>query len=345
MEIYELDPIRDPRWERLVQRHGHGSVFHSPNWLAALQHVYGYEPLAISTSSPTQELTNGLVYCRVKSWLTGPRLVSVPFSDHCDALVDNSEELDSLVLHMKRSVDEDKWKYIEIRPASLHPGIQVGLGKSDTYYFHVLDLGRKAEELFRSFHKDCVQRKVRRAEREQLRYEEGSSDALLEQFYKLLVMTRRRQFLPPQPLDWFRGLIASFGEMLKIRVAFKGDVPVASILTVSYKDTITYKYGCSDARFNNLGGTPFLFWRTIQQAQEGGFEKLDMGRSDTDNAGLVAFKEHWGAPRSVLSYWRYPNRLHVRQSTWKQDLAKQLVLIAPDVSLTAVGRLLYRHIG
>jgi lipid II:glycine glycyltransferase (peptidoglycan interpeptide bridge formation enzyme) len=190
-----------------------------------------------------------------------------------------------------------------------------------------------------------VQRKVRRAERERLRYEEGTSDVLLQQFYKLLVMTRRRQFLPPQPMAWFRGLIASFGDMLKIRVAFKDNTPIASILTISYKDTVTYKYGCSDAQFNKLGGTALLFWRTIQQSQEYGFEKLDMGRSDTDNTGLVAFKEHWGAPRCTLNYWRFPNRLHARQSTWKQDLAKQLVSVAPDMSLTAVGKLLYRHIG
>ena len=234
MEIYELDPIRDPRWERLVRKHARSSVFHSSQWLTALQHVYGYEAVALSTSPPTEELSNGLVYCRVKSWLTGPRLVSVPFSDHCDPLVDNAEELDAFLLHMKRNVDEKKWKYIEIRPASFHPGLHVGLGKSDTYYFHVLDLQQEPEELFRSFHKDCVQRNVRRAEREQLHYEEGTSEELLRQFYKLLVMTRRRQFLPPQPMNWFRGLISWFGETLKIRVALKGSTPVASILTFSF---------------------------------------------------------------------------------------------------------------
>jgi hypothetical protein len=61
------------------------------------------------------------------------------------------------------------------------------------------------------------------------------------------VMTRRRHFLPPHPIEWFRGLIAAFGKDLKIRMASKDGVAVASILTLSHKKSMVYKYGCSDA--------------------------------------------------------------------------------------------------
>ena len=44
------------------------------------------------------------------------------------------------------------------------------LGRVVTYYLHSLDL-RLTEQLFRNFHKDCVQRKIHRAEREKLKYE------------------------------------------------------------------------------------------------------------------------------------------------------------------------------
>jgi lipid II:glycine glycyltransferase (peptidoglycan interpeptide bridge formation enzyme) len=108
-------------------------------------------------------------------------------------------------------------------------------------------------ELPHDFHGDSDQRKIRHAERENLQYEEGTSDDLLQEFYRLLVVTRRRQYLPPQPLSWFRGLIAAFGKDLKIRVASKDGVAVASILTLSHKKTMVYKYGCSDAAANKLG--------------------------------------------------------------------------------------------
>lgn len=344
-KVYEIDPLRDPRWPGFVASHPDSSVFHDRNWLSALRIAYGYESVVFTTCQPDEPLTNGLAFCQIKSWLTGQRLVSLPFSDHCEPLVDGSVVLDRLLTQVKEKVDKSSWKYLEIRPISRVPGNQSEIGKSTAYAFHRLDLRKSAQELFRSFHKDCVQRKIRRAERESLEYEDGNSEALLKKFYPLLVMTRRRQHLPPQPIAWYRALMASFGQDLKIRVASKGGIPVATILTLVHKKIVTYKYGCSDAKFNNLGGTALLFWRTIQEAKEKGLEELDMGRSDLDNAGLVAFKGHWGAMQSKLDYWQYPQSLPGLQSPRKMKILGKLVAIAPDVSLTAAGSLLYRHIG
>ena len=80
-------------------------------------------------------------------------------------------------------------------------------------------------------------------------------------------MTRRRHGLPPQPLAWFRNLVACLGDRVSIHVASKDGQPIASILTLSFKKTMFYKYGGSDAAHHRLGGMPFLFWRLIQDAQ------------------------------------------------------------------------------
>ena len=345
MSVYEIDPLQDPRWNDLVQGHAHGSVFHSPSWLEALRSAYGYHSVVISTSGPHEPLTNGLVFCGVDSWLTGRRFVSLPFSDHCAPLVNSRTELDLLLSSMEDRVEAGNGRYVEIRPVSYRPSSHTGLGKSLTYQFHRLDLRRSTQELFHGFHKNCVQRKIRRAEREGLKYEAGTSKDLLQRFYELFVMTRRRQSLPPQPLAWFRGLIAAFGDDLKIRVASKDDLPVASILTLSHKRSMYYKYGGSNVIFNKLGGMALLLWKTIQEAKDSGLEELDMGRSDSDNLGLRAFKEHWGAVGSPLSYWTYPHKTPAIPRPWQKNLARRVVLAAPNSALEAVGTFLYRHIG
>jgi hypothetical protein len=345
VEVYETDPIRELRWAALVASHPRSSVFHSPKWLQALHNVYGYEPVVVTTCPPNAPLTNGLVFCKIQSWLTGRRLVSLPFSDHCDPLPDALNETDELLLQLGRQVDSEKWKYVEIRPIAYQPGSRTGMSRGITYWFHRLDLRPPERQLLQSFHKDCVQRKIRRAERERLTYEAGASEELLKKFYALLVMTRRRQGLPPQPLAWFRGLIAAFGSDLRIRVASKDGVPVASILTLSHKKTVVYKYGCSNAAFNPMGGTALLFWQTIQEAKHQGFEELELGRSDTDNAGLIAFKERWGASRRSISYWTYPESEPAKPNGWKKTVARYMVSAAPKLALEAVGSLLYKHIG
>ncbi len=97
MSIHTIDPLSDRRWDDLVARHPNASAFHQRGWLEALARTYGYEPVVFTTSSPTAELKNGLVFCRVKSWLTGSRLVSLPFSDHCEPICDSTEEMKTLI--------------------------------------------------------------------------------------------------------------------------------------------------------------------------------------------------------------------------------------------------------
>ena len=343
--VYEINPLCDLRWETFVNSHPRSSVFHSTNWLRALQTAYGYDPLVVTTGPPDTALTNGLVFCRVNSWLTGRRFVSLPFSDHCEPLVSNSSELVELLAHMRKHVDAGKSKYIEIRPTSCQPESQTGFARSTAYSFHCLDLRKSTLELFHNFHKNCVQRKIRRAEREKLHYEEGTSETLLQKFYELLVITRRRQCLPPQPLSWFRWLLSAFGGDLKIRVATKDGLPVASILTLTHKKTMVYKYGGSDARFHRWGGMALLLWNAIQDAKYQGCEQFEMGRSDSGNLGLITFKEHWGAVGTELRYWKYPDRPGRRADNWEKRTLRKLVSITPDSVLRAMGGLLYRHVG
>ena len=343
--VFVLDPLRDKRWPELVERHPASSVFHRTEWLAALKLAYGYEPVVYTSCEPSAELTAGVVFCKVKSWLTGCRLVSLPFSDHCEPLVESPVAFDDLLSRTREEVDAGKFDYCEVRPVRFAPGKSTMLGQSNRYYLHAIDLRPGIDDIFRNFHKTSVQRKIRRAEREALVYEEGNSERLLGHFYKLLVVTRKRQHLPPQPLKWFRSLMASFGASLTIRVAFKNGVPIASILTLNHKKTVTYKYGCSDAQSHPAGGMALLFWITIQQAKAAGCEKLDLGRTDSSNEGLIAFKEHLGGICSPLYYWRYPNLSHSHESSWARTIAARLVKAAPDRLVAVMGNLFYRHIG
>jgi hypothetical protein len=160
-----------------------------------------------------------------------------------------------------------------------------------------------------------------------------------------MTMTRRRHGLPPQPLRWFRALIAAFGLNLKIRIARKDGAAVASIITLSHRQTMVYKYGCSDASANKYGGTPMLFWQTIQEAKRNGQNELDMGRSDLDDPGLSVFKEHWGSIPAPLTYWRYPAKESRTKPAWQKSLANRVVSASPDRVLQLAGNVLYRHMG
>ena len=349
--VHRIDPLEDPRWAKFLDTHPRSSVFHTVAWLEALRRTYGYRAIAVTTSSPGMGLRDGIVLCRVHSWLTGRRLVSLPFSDHCEPLVDDASNLQAMLTELKPWLRQSKSRYVELRPFSALENMPSHFRSAQSFCFHQIDLAPSLDQLFSNCHKDSTQRKIRRAEREGLRYEEGRSERLLDAFYSLLLLTRRRHQIPPQPRVWFENLIDCFGESLKIRVAFKDRQPVAAILTLRHKDTLVYKYGCSDAQFSNLGGTHLVFWKTIEEGKQDGARWFDLGRSDSDNTGLITFKDRWGAVRSELTYARYSaaadsrETFKTKETGWKERVAKNVFARLPDRVLYSVGGLLYKHVG
>jgi hypothetical protein len=342
---YEIKPLEDPRWPALLKSHPRSSLFHTVEWLGALRQTYGYEPIAFTTTPPGAELQNAVVFCRVESWLTGRRLVSVPFSDHCDPLANATRDLRTILSALEKKVRDERLRYIEMRPTPALGLCAVGSCSSMyPYCLHQIDLTPELNTLFANCHKNSIQRKIRRAEREGLTYAEGRSEFLLDCFYRLLILTRRRHATFPQPKRWFKTLIERFDESLKIRVTFTDNQPIAAILTLSHKKTLYYKYGCSDPHFHRLGGMQCLLWRSLREAKTTGLAVFDLGRSDCDNPGLIAFKNHWGAARSALTYLRL---LEARSmgSEWKKRLAKWLLPHLSDRMLCAVGDSLRRHFG
>jgi hypothetical protein len=349
MGVRQIDPTKDMRWSRLVARHPRASVFHTVGWLQALQHTYGYQPVVLTTSPPTEELQNGLVFCRVKSWLTGLRLVSLPFSDHCEPLCDSIEELDLLIRYLQSAVEQQHWRYLEVRPISGHFGEanhKSSFSPAAKYYLHTLSLCPAVDDLFQGFDKDCVQRRIRRGDRAGLIAKCGRSEEMLKDFYTLFVATRSRHCLPPMPYAWFQNLSRYLGESVEIRIAYKSEVPVSAVLTLLFKDTVLYKYGCSDARFKSLGATPWLLWKAIAAAKSKGALRFDFGRTEEDNKGLLEFKNRWVPKPQELIYWKIPKTSSIDSARgWKLQMAKRAFSVMPKSLLRLTGRLLYRHVG
>jgi Acetyltransferase (GNAT) domain len=331
-----------------VERHPHGSVFHTVGWLDALRRTYGYKPIVFTTSSPTGDLMNGLLFCHIRSWLTGQRMVSLPFSDYCEPLC-NAVELEFLVRYLQSALDHQKWRYLEIRPLDgcfARMAQTGGFCGVDTHVLHRVDLRPPLQEVFRSFDKDSIQRRVRHAGRSGLVERVGRSEKLLRDFYDLLILTRHRHRLPPQPYVWFRNLAQCLGDGLEIRIAYKDEVPIASVLTLRFKKAVYYKYGCSDAKFNHLGGMPLLLWKSICDAKSKGATVFDLGRTESGNAGLITFKNHWVHPPRELVYWKFPDSTtEMAGAEWKLKLVKRAFSSMPNRLLTFAGRLLYPHIG
>ena len=70
-----------------------------------------------------------------------------------------------------------------------------------------------------------------------------------------------------------------------------------------------------------------------------------MGRSDLENPGLSAFKQHLGAEPTPLIYWRYPDESPRVRRFWTENWMNRAVTVSPGRVLQLVGSVFYRHMG
>jgi Acetyltransferase (GNAT) domain len=318
-------------------------------WLEALRKTYGYEPVVLTSSPPTRELENGLLLCRVRSWLTGNRMVSLPFSDHCAILCNSEGELEGFIRDLLSKLFSNEWKYLEFRPSHecfRSSAQKLGFKPVASYILHSIDLRPKSEDIFARLHKDSIQRRVRHAERAGVIEVCGRSQDILRDFFRLVVRTRARHNLPPQPYEWFENLLHCMGDAADLRLAYSENVPVAGVLILHFKGTSYYKYGASDRRLHRLGAMPFLLWRTILHAKSIGSISLNLGRTGKEEHGLMRFKNRFTSTSQPLTYWVFRPKWPLTFSDdRKLTMVKRLCALLPERLLATAGGVIYRHVG
>ena len=112
--------------------------------------------------------------------------MSLPFSDHCDPLVDRPDDLSEMLAFLRGEVEKGAGGRCELPrrrwggPLRRAP-LQGRRRHRPTACTRSTSRG-PAEEIFGGFHHSSTQRAVRRAEREGVSYEAGTSEPLLSSF-------------------------------------------------------------------------------------------------------------------------------------------------------------------
>ena len=127
-----------------------------------------YEPVVFTVSPPTSDLEHAMPLCRIRSWVTGNRIVSLLFSDHCAPLGEPDGRLESLLCHLHTARAGQRWKYVELRLVNRNfeeAVKRLGFKPVVRYVLHRVDLGPAVGEIFKRLDKNSVQRRVRHAEK------------------------------------------------------------------------------------------------------------------------------------------------------------------------------------
>ena len=350
-----IEPGNSSEWDRFVEAHPFGQIYHLSSWKRILErcfkHIRGY--FFIIKNETNKEIAAGIPAYKVSSILLGNRLVCAPFATLFDPLISNSGQLSELSNMLIEASARLKCSYVEIKTHQAGCHFEnPAYGESRFFKLHYLKLDSTLDAIRRNFHRTCVRQRIARAEKSGLQVKIAQTKSDLLDFYNLLVMTRIRRGLPPQPFAFFLALWDEFkpSDRLTVMIAQKNGQSIAALMLLSFKDRVTVECAASNEIFNCYSPIHYLFWEAIKLAHGKGYRILCFGRTSPKNLSLMDFKERWGTQSMDIPHFYYPRYLadakHNIEENWKYSLVNKVTsLRIPTVFKRLIGALCYRHMG
>lgn len=340
-----LNPLTIPDWNALVLKHKDYSFFHSKEWAKVLVESYQFEP-SYFLYYENNELRAVIPLILVKSWLTGNRAVSLPFSDFCEPLFENLEDSKKIIEEIIKHFKKEKVKYIEFRSTKNKFPFETKQYRTD--FRHVLKLDKSEVDLLKTFSEN-TKRNIKKANKTKLALNILNTDAGMKSFFDMNCETRKKHGLPPQPYAFFNSILKNVinvgsGDIL---FATKDNDNIAGAIYLKFGKKLLYKFGASYSEFFELRGNNFVMWEAIKKYSSEGFEEFDFGRTEIENEGLRRFKLGWNTEELQIYTTRYDinNNKFLDASTKTQGIHNSIFNHSPIFILKFIGNLLYKHIG
>lgn len=344
LKLQITNPIHYPGWDDLVLSNSNYSFFHSSSWAKVICSSYKYKPTYFTLINK-EDLNFLIPLVEVKSFITGCRGVSLPFSDSCQPIVtENIRSTDFLADIINFGI-RSGWNHIEFRGGeSLFPGIY----PISHYYSHILELTQNENEVLSSF-RDSTKRNIRKASKEGVEIKILNTFESIKQFYRLNCLTRKQHGLPPQPFYFFKNIyeyIISKEHGIVILAIYQKQV-IAGAIFFHFGEKAIYKYGASETAYQHLRANNLVMWSAIKFYSQRGYRQFDFGRTRPENDGLRQFKTGWGTKEYTLSYFKYDLKkgVFMRNSNKRSGSYTRIFRKMGIPLLKLIGYFAYKHIG
>lgn len=343
MDIETINPLHDPTWEAFASSRPEATVFHSAAWARVLHDTYGFEPRYLAARGDDGAVLAGIPLVRVGRG----RLVGLPFSDLCPPLLPEPEA-GARLLAAARGARGDGISSLELRGGD---GLESqGFHQGAGFLHHEVPLDGGLDAVLARIDSSTRQH-TKRARKHGVTVRRGESLADMRTFYTLMVMTRKKHGVLPQPWRFFENVyrhlvVAGAGHLLLAE--WEGRV-VAGQLWLAYGGTLTEKFSASDPQYLRVRPNHLLFFSGIELGLSLGCRRLDLGRCDADAEGLRWHKRSWGAVESGVSYYYYPEVRRGATVSGAAGVPRRLLALvvrhAPLWALQGAGSAVYRHLA
>lgn len=300
-EIWDsLGPAgRLAEWQGFMQAHASASPYLDGSWIEHLAATFGWKGCHVIVRE------NGALQGVLPAFVCGlpwrRRIVSLPFCHYGPQLTDAPDRVPGMLRALREHALARR-----IQSVMLHapladgnaPEALSGLLASPTdgwcgqseKWVSVLDLRQYGGQAVP--HAGAVARNIRKAERMGVSVREETTPETCRTLYEMLLVTRKRQGVPPYPRSFIEDLHQCKG--VRIFQARWKDAAVASVALLATQRRAIYMYGASLPEAFASRANDLLFATIIDAlSAEEAFE-LDFGSTPVWHTELLRFKNKWG---------------------------------------------------
>lgn len=283
---------------------------------------------------------------RINSYLTGNRIVSLPFSDFCEPLYSSILQADEIVSEIFSYAKNQNLEYVEFRSSETKFPRQSENYRTDLR--HILFLDKSENDTFKSFSEN-TKRNIKKAAKSNVTLQIKNDLVGLNIFYEMFCITRQKHGLPPQPIKFFKNI---FEYIIKkgrgdIVLAKHNNRFIAGAVYFKFGEKVLYKFGASYPVFNDLKGNNAVMWFAIQKYINEKYKEFDFGRTEFNHEGLRRFKLSWNTEERFIYTTKYDIKaskyLPVKIQT--EGFHNRIFNNTPIWALKLIGNILYEHIG
>jgi len=321
------------------------SFFHSKEWAKVFVETYQFTPTYF-TYFENDKLIAAIPIMLVKSWLTGNRLVSLPFSDFCEPLLKDKASFEKIFSEIINHFQNEKLRYIEFRSIKRRFPFETENYRTDLR--HVLKLDKSEAELLKTFSEN-TKRNIKKAKKAKLILKIMNDETGMKIFFDMNCETRKKHGLPPQPFSFFNSLLKNVIQegMGDILLAEKDSDYIAGAVYLKFGKKLLYKFGASYSKYFDLRGNNFVMWEAIRKYLAEGFEEFDFGRTELGHEGLKRFKLGWNSEELSIYTTRYNmvKKEFLTANIQTQGFHNIIFSRSPVFLLKLIGNTLYKHIA
>lgn len=298
-KLYRLEDSQDnlSRWDKFVDNHPQGTVFHHSSWQKLIGASFAHQPFHIAFEKENGALGGILPLFLVRSRIFGRMLISTPQAAYGGVLADTPAINAALHEKAREFARKERVQFLELR--NFQPAqVDNSLPTKDLYVTFRQELSDDPEKIFLK-----IPRKTRAECREGIRngLEFGVDAIGIEEFYSIYSRNVRDLGTPVFSRKLFANGPRIFKENCRIFSVHHEGKPVAAVWTLFYKNEVIPYYGGSLREYNRLAVNNFMYWMLIKYGCENGYDTYDFGRSKK-GTGSFDFKKRWGMVMSDLPY-------------------------------------------